>query len=248
MQRYFINQEFKEKLIINSPDICHHMNNVMRYKIGTSICLVNNGIAKIYSIKSIKITQVEFEYIETINQNPELKNKITLAMPFLKKDNFSLALQKTTECGVNEIIPTEYEYNVIKYDNNKFEKKRERFEKIILGASMQSKRKLIPKLLQIQKLTSINFTKYDLVIVCYENEENKILQDLDIQIKNSQNILLIIGPEGGLHPKEITLLNNLNNSEIVSIGNRILRSETAQIAVIFYLSTIIEKEKNENSN
>lgn len=240
MQRYFINQELSEVIELSDATIVHHIKNVMRNNCGEYIGLIYNREDAIYEITDIEQEVIICKFYKKPTHNPELKIQIDLATPFLKKDNFELAISKMTECGIHSIIPTIYKRNVVVLDNKKFNKKLSRYQEIVKSAAMQSQRNYIPNITNMTKLSEINFNQYDLIITCYENEERKTIVSLDEQIKNSTKILVIIGPEGGLDNEEIELLNNIENNNIVSLGNRILRSETAQIATMFYLSMIIE--------
>ncbi len=241
MQRYFINEELNKNISIVDKDIIHHLRNVMRNKIGDQIGLIYDSNSSIYIIKEISDNEVNVELISENLNNPELKINIDVATPFLKKDNFELAISKMTECGVNKIIPTNFIRNVVKVDN-KWEKKLKRYQDIVKSAAMQSQRNKIPSITDIHKLKDINYDAYDLIITCYENEDNKKISDLKNNILDSKNILVVIGPEGGLDKTEIEFLDSIEHNNIVTLGNRILRSETAQIVSVFYLSMVIEGE------
>ncbi len=240
MQRYFLNQPFEDNVTINDKDIVHHLKNVMKNHVGEEMCLVTDGQAKIYKIDTIDNDAVSLSFVCDEAIKRELSVNLTVATPFLKKDNFELAIQKMTECGVTNIIPTDYQRSVIKVDDKKLAKKYVRYDQIIKSASMQSKRNIIPTLSPFTKLKNIDFSSYDLVITCYEDELTKHITKCHDQIIKASNILVVIGPEGGLDQHEIELLNQLDNNQTVSLGNRILRSETAQITTVYYLSTIIE--------
>lgn len=248
MQRYFINQNLEDNIIIIDSEILHHVGIVMRNRSGDQIGLINNGVDVIYDITSISKDEIYLKKAKVQNtRNPELKINVDFAIGFLKKDNFELAIQKLSECGVNNIIPVNFIRSVVKVDDKKWPKKKKRYEAILKSASMQSQRNKIPTLSDIKTLKSINYSKYDLVITCYEKEEAKLLTKINNDIINSNNILVIIGPEGGLDIQEVDYLNELDNNQTVTLGNRILRAETAIISSMFLISMLIESEKIKNS-
>ena len=121
---------------------------------------------------------------------------------------------------------------VVKLDEKTASKKIERWQKIAEVASKQSMRDIIPEIGNIVKLKDITKQDYDVVLVAYENEEkNMIKQELKkLQGKDRYKIAIVIGPEGGISEKEIEILKNMGTS-FVSLGKRILRTETAGIVM-----------------
>lgn len=246
MQRYFIENSLEDEITLVDKEINHHIKNVVKNNIGEKITLVNNGKSSLYEIILFSPNLV-VKKIYDAEINPELAIEVDFACGLLKKDNFELCLQKLTECGVNHIYPTKFKRNVVKYDEKKWIKKKSRYQEIIKSAAMQSQRNKIPTLNDIVNLSEINFDKYDIVITCYEDEKQNLITKLDKKIISSKKILVLIGPEGGLDIEEINWLNKLDNNNVVSLGKRILRAETAVITTMFYLSMLIE-EACENSN
>ncbi len=121
---------------------------------------------------------------------------------------------------------------VVKLDEKTASKKIERWQKIAEVASKQSMRDIIPEIGNIVKLKDITKQDYDVVLVAYENEEKNMLkQELKkLQRKDRYKIAIVIGPEGGISEKEIEILKNMGTS-FVSLGKRILRTETAGIVM-----------------
>lgn len=160
-----------------------------------------------------------------------------------------LIIQKNTEVGVSKIVPVIMERTVVKIDEKVAGKKLERWQKIAEIASKQSMRDIIPKIDNIIKLKDTDITNFDAVLVAYENEEhNKLkdeLQKLKQKLKSNSsnnsskdntddtlqyNIAIVIGPEGGIAEKEIEMLAE-KNARFVSLGKRILRTETAGLVM-----------------
>lgn len=124
------------------------------------------------------------------------------------------------------------ERTVVKLDEKTANKKIERWQKIAEVAAKQSMRDIIPEIENIIKLQDITKQDYDVVLVAYENEEKNMLkQELKkLQGKDRYKIAIVIGPEGGISEKEIEILKNMGTS-FVSLGKRILRTETAGIVM-----------------
>ena len=153
-----------------------------------------------------------------------------------------IILQKLTEIGVDEIVLVQTKRSVAKIEDKKEDKKLERWERIIYEASKQSKRGKIPKLRGIlsfkQALEDIE--NNNLNIACYENEKTNSIKN-SIKGVNIDSIGIFIGPEGGFDEEEIKLMEK-NDVKSVSLGNRILRTETASVVassiVLYELSDL----------
>lgn len=133
---------------------------------------------------------------------------------------------------MKKIVPVLMERTVVKLDEKTANKKIERWQKIAEVAAKQSMRDIIPEIENIIKLQDITKQDYDEVLVAYENEEKNMLkQELKkLQGKDRYKIAIVIGPEGGISEKEIEILKNMGTS-FVSLGKRILRTETAGIVM-----------------
>ena len=146
-----------------------------------------------------------------------------------------LIIQKTTELGINKIIPVDMIRCVVKLDEKDIRKKTERWQKIAEGAAKQSKRDIIPKIENKLKLKEVTnkIKEYDIFIVAYEEEEAQTLKQVlkKLENKNNYKIGILIGPEGGIDLKEIENLKE-NGAIIVTLGKRILRTETAPITMV----------------
>ena len=153
-------------------------------------------------------------------------------------------IQKATEIGVVEITPVIMKRSVVKLDEKTAIKKTERWQKIAEVSAKQSKRDRIPKINYpiLMKNLYEKIQNCDIVLVAYENEEkNNIKKALKkIEKKRNFKIAIIIGPEGGIDETEIEYLKN-TKAQIISLGKRILRTETAPIV----LSSIIMYEFDE---
>jgi 16S rRNA (uracil1498-N3)-methyltransferase len=147
-------------------------------------------------------------------------------MGIIKNDKMDLIIQKLTEIGIDKIIPTILERTVVKV-----KEKKEKWDIIAKEALKQCQGIKLPIITEPLKLKNIKFDEYDLVIIPYEaDKEHKMLNVIEkYKGKNIKKILYIIGSEGGFSEMEIEYLKKINNSEIVTLGKRILRAETAAI-------------------
>ncbi len=255
MSKFFVKTEQikNNNIIINGDDV-NHIINVLRMKKGDKIQVCNQETGDNYNAQITQYTkdEVDCEIIERINKTTESNVNITLFQGLPKFEKMELIIQKNTEVGVKRIVPVIMERTVVKIDEKVASKKLERWQKIAEIAAKQSMRDIIPNIDNITKLKEIDTTEYDVVLVAYENEEhNKLkdeLQKLSKKIEGTNsnnneenfNIAIVIGPEGGISEKEIELLAE-KNAKFVSLGRRILRTETAGLVMTGNILYELEK-------
>lgn len=235
MPKFFIkeNQINNNKIHILGEDV-NHIANVLRMKKEDEIQICNQETGENYitKINSFTKNEIECEIINKISNTVESNVDITLFQGIPKFDKMELIIQKNTEVGVKKIVPVLMQRTVVKLDEKTTAKKIERWQKIAEVAAKQSMRDIIPKIENITKLEEISKQDYDIILVAYENEEKNMLkQELKkLQGKDRYKIAIVIGPEGGISEKEIEILKNMGTS-FVSLGKRILRTETAGIVM-----------------
>ena len=198
----------------------HQIFNVLRLKIGDKITLVKEKKEFLATI-----TKDGYNIIEEITENREANVSLTLAIATLKKDKLEYIFQKATEIGVENFIIFNGENSVKTIDQASFEKTLPRYNKIITEASEQSLRLVCPQI-KFTDLKNIDFSNFEKVLIT-DLEGTPLLQNLN---KENKNILLIIGPEGGLSQTEMDFIK-AQGGETVSFGKRILRSETAAMVI-----------------
>ena len=164
-----------------------------------------------------------------------------------KKDKMDLKIQKSVELGCFEISPIEMERCIVKYNEKDKEKKQERWQKIAEVAAKQCGINFIPKVNKIIKLKNAckNLEKYDIVILAYEKEEKtklkQVLKNIKEKYKEKEiKIAVIIGPEGGISEKEVEMLNTIDNVITVTLGKRILRTETVALNILSVITYELE--------
>lgn len=214
------------------PESSHYLAHVLRLKERHPVILFN-GIdpidfhGKIININK-KQTVIEIIKTEAVNNMPPVN--IHLFQAISKGDRFEEAIQKATELGITSITPLITNRVDVKLSSERMAKKHTHWHKILISASEQSKRAIIPKLNQAIPLNDILFLdkrdQIGFILSPYSNQTIK-----DYQNKKPQDISLIIGPEGGLNDEEVTFCQN-KGFDPIKLGNRILRTETAPIAMI----------------
>ena len=237
MQKFFVKNE---QIDVNFIEIIgsdvNHIINVLRLKKDDTIIVCNKDTSisyftKIYDYKDDKvICKIEKE----ITDSNETAFEIDIYQGLPKSDKMELIIQKTTEIGVKRIIPVSMERCVVKLNEKDAKKKVERWQKIAEVAAKQSKRDVIPDVENVINISDMikKISDYDLFIVAYEEEKDASLKDTLKNFKKDElnKIGILVGPEGGIDKKEIEKLE-IANVSIVTLGNRILRTETAPIVI-----------------
>ena len=235
MQRYFTSFKDEKNITISNDDI-FHIVKVMRMKINDQFEINNDG--DIYLAQINSLAPFSFKIIKKIDENHELKTKITLLYCLPKGDKIDLVLQKATELGVKQIVLVNSSRCIAKINDENKKKKLARFNKIIKEATEQCKRNNLPALKDVIKFNEISNYQSDLNLIAYENSKmsNQELKDLLRNFKGN-TVTILIGAEGGFSKEEVEYALK-NNFISISLGNRILRSETS----VFNLLSILGYE------
>ena len=245
MGKFFIKSENinDNKVIIDNEDV-NHIKNVLRKNVGDEILICDYENKINYNCKIIEISRkkVICEIINEKKSENESNIKIDIFQGIPKFDKMDLIIQKGTELGVNSFIPVVFKRSVVKLDEKDFLKKITRWRKIAEVASKQSGRDVIPDVRNIENVKNICnlFKNYDIVLVAYEKENKNTLKNILKSLKNKEiKIAVVIGPEGGIDESEIDLLIE-NGAEIVTLGKRILRTETVCLAITAIINYELE--------
>lgn len=249
MQRYFIAEEQMDQhsCVIKGQDV-HHMLHVMRLGPGDRIMLSNNaGRTVIAQLEQISKEQVVCRIVEEVKVTRELPVKVTIAQGLPKGDKLEWVLMKGTELGAYRFIPFFSSRTIVKYDQKKEEKKRERWQRIVKEAAEQAQRDFMPRVEPVVSFSELLQFDADLKLVAYEGcslaEEvpSSFVQALNkLDKAKGKEILVVIGPEGGLAEGEVSQLIH-HGFRPVSLGKRILRTETAALYVLAALSFYYEQ-------
>lgn len=233
-----------ELLTITGPEV-NHIRNVMRLKPGEEISVSIGGDGKEYryGIESYTEDSVLCRLRFVKDKEVELPVKVLLFQGLPKADKMDLIVQKAVELGAAEIIPVSMERCVVKLDAGKAAKKTARWQTIAESAASQSRRSIIPRVLAPMSMKeAVEYAKEqtEVRVISYELQEDdgSVKQYLE-SLKEGQSVSIFIGPEGGFAPGEVELAKEAGIRPI-SLGRRILRTETAGLAILSWLIYILE--------
>ena len=244
MYRFFVEKEqIGEKTIRIIGSDVNHIRNVLRMKPGEEI-LISDGEKKEYHCE---IKTLDPEYVEALimfvkEEGLELPSKVYLFQGLPKNDKMELIIQKAVELGVYAVVPVATKRAVVKLDDKKEAKKLVRWQSISESAAKQAKRLIIPEVMPVMSFKeAVAFSQtMDLRLIPYELAENMAYtRQVLSQIKPGQSIGIFIGPEGGFAEEEVELALN-SGMETITLGKRILRTETAGMTVLSILMYLLE--------
>ncbi|QSX06618.1 16S rRNA (uracil(1498)-N(3))-methyltransferase [Sedimentibacter sp. zth1] len=243
MFRYFTNESKIINQIVNIKGTdAKHLKNTLRAEIGQEVAIVTEEAEYVYNILDFINDEIVCKFNHKTDINNESNIHITLVQGLPKQAKMEDIIQQNVEVGVKSFIPLITERCVVKLNDKSRElKKLERWRKVAHESSKQSKRNIVPNVFDVMTLKELIAKIKDenaQIIVPYELEGNKTLKEALTSGKDKYYI--IIGPEGGFDENEIAKLQEIG-ADIVTLGKRILRTETAGIVA----SSIILFANNE---
>ncbi len=238
-----INKEAK-RAVISGPDV-NHIKNVLRMQPGEEISLSNGIDGNDYRCGILELSEdaivCELRFIK--EDGVELPAKVYLFQALPKADKMEMIIQKAVELGVYEIIPVATKRCVVKLDDKKSKSKVERWQAIAEAAAKQSKRDIIPQVKNVMSFSEgIAYASHmDVKTIPYELAEGmqKTRQILS-GIGKGQSVAVFIGPEGGFDEMEIKKAFE-NGIEPITLGKRILRTETAGMTTLSIIMYLLEE-------
>ncbi|MEG0565812.1 MAG: 16S rRNA (uracil(1498)-N(3))-methyltransferase [Hungatella sp.] len=244
MYHFFVTPEqvLETSITITGTDV-NHIKNVLRMKVGEAL-LISNGLDKDYHCEILEMTalQVTAKILEIDEEGTELSAKLYLFQGLPKSDKMELIIQKAVELGVYQILPVVTKRTIVKLDAKKEDVRRKRWNGIAESAAKQSKRIMIPEVIGV--MTWADALRYaselDVNLIPYEHAEGMAGTKKELeQIKPGMSVGIFIGPEGGFDDHEIEQAQQLGITPI-TLGRRILRTETAGLAVLSILMFQLE--------
>ena len=232
----FFTENFNDKVAVITGEDVKHAWKVLRLKQGDRVYindLQGNDFEGV--INEINKQQVIVDIISKSEENNESPVEITVIQGIPKGQKMELICQKVCELGASRVIPMKSE-RIIPDTTDEY-KKLDRLKKIILEASKQSKRSRIMEITNPVNIEAINVHDYDLVLVPYEEKENIGINSYINELKAAKKVAIIVGPEGGFEEDEITKLEE-KGAKIITLGPRILRTETCALSVISMIGVI----------
>ncbi len=248
MYQFFVEdgQVGKDFITITGPDV-NHMKNVLRMKPGETV-RVSSRSGRDYECRVLELTN-EFIQLDILNSDiagTELPCKIYLFQALPKGERMEYVIQKAVELGVYEIIPVAMRYCVVKLDEKRAQAKVKRWQAIAQSAAKQSKRSRIPSVHPVMSYQdAVNYAlECDRAFVPYENERGmKAAAQAFMDVKPGDSISVMIGPEGGFADDEIEAVRQ--KMQVISLGKRILRTDTAAVTMMALLMMRIEMQTEE---
>lgn len=230
--RRFFGEKDGDKIVVKDGEFIH-LKNVLRLGVGDEVIVsLNTDIEYVCEIEKVTKTSA----ICKINgENKCLRNplkNIVLFQAVAKKPKFEFIVQKATEIGISEIVPFMSEYCIAKVTENKVE----RLYEIALNACKQCERTIIPKISPATDVVGVieRFKEFDIVL--FANERTDVGEKLK-SLSKQKNIAIIVGSEGGFSQKEKEKFVEMG-AVSVSLGKRILRCETASVAMMSLVSIL----------
>lgn len=235
MYNFFVdeNQKLNNKYVITGTDF-NHIKNVLRMGVGDTFLVSDDGISNLCEIESFESDSVIAKIIEENYNDTSLPISIYLFQGLPKGDKMELIIQKTVELGVECIVPVEMSRCVVKLDDKKKKSKVSRWQSISESAAKQSKCNRIPEICDVltYKQALEKAKELDLLLVPYESKNGMAdTKEALAQIKSGMSVGILIGPEGGFDEKEIEQAFEIGG-KVISLGKRILRTETAAITSV----------------
>ena len=246
MNRFYIERDqITERTITITGSDVNHIKNVLRMKLGEQIMLCDcNGMDYQCEIAHLSDQAVEATILSKYETKTELNTRIYLFQGLPKKDKMELIVQKAVELGVAQVIPVMMKRTIVKLEDKKKEmKKIERWQSIATSAAKQSNRGIIPQVSEVVTYSQAlkMAEEMDLVLLPYENEHGmEESRRIIKEAKGKKSIGIFIGPEGGFEESEIEMARELG-MQPVTLGNRILRTETAGLAILSILMFELEQ-------
>ena len=247
MYHFFVSPEnIRDKHIIIEGTDVNHIKNVLRMKVGDEISVSNGIDGREYRCGITAMGDVidcELRFVK--EAGVELPVRTYLFQALAKGDKFETVVQKAVELGVYEVIPVEMERCVVKLDAKKASSKVARYQGIAEAAAKQSKRAIVPAVHEVLNMKqAVEYaSSLDKILVPYElaaGEDFSKTREVLGNMRDIKSVAVFIGPEGGFDDSEISLLKD-KDAEVISLGRRILRTETAGMVVLSWLDYILEQ-------
>ena len=245
MHRFFVepSQIGEKEIVITGPDV-NHIRNVLRMRAGEEL-LVADGQGSEYRciLRELQDSEIRAEICRKLSGSAELPSRITLFQGLPKSDKMDLIIQKCVELGVFRIVPVTTKRTVVKLDAKKEESRRKRWTAVSESAAKQSGRGIIPEISGVQSFREAveEAGELDVCLIPYEKAENMArTREILSGIPAGASIGVFIGPEGGFEEEEVREAMEAG-ARPITLGRRILRTETAGMAVLAMLGYLLEE-------
>lgn len=242
MNRFFVKKDDIEgsSATITGEDL-KHISKVLRMAPGDRVVLCDGeGYQHLAKISEITKDYARLEIVNSERCMSEPAQRITLYQGLPKGDKMELIVQKCVELGISEIVPVAAERSIVKIKPGEFGGKRTRYQRVAYEAAKQCGRGIIPEVADLITFKAADMSRHDLIIIAYEDEKGNTLKSLLKANPKAMDIAIVIGPEGGLEKAEVDMLTQKGGTA-VTLGPRILRTETAGMAALAMILYEIEE-------
>ena len=246
MHQFFVepHQIQDKRIVIEGSDV-NHIKNVLRMKPGEELSVSNGQDGKEYrcGIVSFEEEQVICELRFVKEDGVELSSQVYLFQGLPKADKMELIIQKCVELGVHAVVPVAAKRCVVKLDDKKAKAKIARWQGIAEAAAKQSKRRIVPEVMDVMSFReAIQYVRdFEIKVIPYElAEDMSKTREIINSLRPGQKIAIFIGPEGGLEESEVREAME-NGIQPVTLGKRILRTETAGFTILSWIMYQLEE-------
>lgn len=247
MYQFFVSRsQISDKSVVITGTDVNHIKNVLRMRIGEELNVVTGEDDNEYrcAIKEYREDEILCDLLFIKENNVELDAEIVLYQGLPKADKMELIIQKAVELGATRIVPVAMQRSVVKLDGAREDKKIARWNSISEAAAKQSKRRVIPEVSNIVTFDEalLECRDFDMKLLPYEMADHDAMdktRTLVGQVKKGDKVAIFIGPEGGFDASEIESAMKAGCNQ-VTLGHRILRTETAGFVVLAWLVMQLE--------
>jgi 16S rRNA (uracil1498-N3)-methyltransferase len=228
-----------QQTIVVTGDVLVHLRDSLRITLGETLWLNSGQGAKFHvEITDVSKRAVTALILETVQEAPRQTPRLILGQSLLKGEKMDWVIQKATELGVSEIVPIESQQSVVQLKADRVDHQLARWQRIALEAAQQSEQWRIPTVATPQSLSALlaSLATGTLTLMLAERRDGRILQTVNLTQDAIGSILVLIGPEGGWSKEEMGIADQAR-VEPITLGQQILRAETAAIAAISILQS-----------
>ena len=236
MHHFFVTpqQISGDKIRIEGGDV-NHMKNVLRMKLHEK-AEISDGESRTYlcEVEAYEEDVAVLHILEEMEADTEPASKLYLFQGLPKSDKMELIVQKAVELGVYQVIPVAMKRSVVRLDDKKAAKKADRWNSIAESAAKQAGRSRIPEVtMPLSYNEALKMAEeLDVTLLPYELAGGmEVTREVIRQIKSGQSVGIFIGPEGGFEPEEVDAAVSMG-AKVITLGRRILRTETAGLATL----------------
>lgn len=244
MQQFFVRPEqvTPPEICLTGPDV-NHIRNVLRMRPGEAAVISDGRYFYAAEVRALTKDRVLFEVRGQKEIDTELSSRFYLFQGLPKLDKMDLIVQKAVELGVCEVIPVAMARSVVRLDAARAAKKAERWQKVAESAAKQAKRGFIPQVAPVLDLTAAvaRAQECDTILLPYEEARNfEATKAVLNRLPKGRSVAVFIGPEGGFTAAEVQQCQAVG-AQVISLGRRILRTETAGLMVLSVLMYLLEE-------